>query len=107
VRVHDAAGDEQAQTGPAFVGSPILFEDVRQVGLADSTACVGNRQLDGIVVLLCRQGDAASGRGELESVGDQIGEDLDDAIAIGGDDSLDRDLIVLERDLAVACGSRK
>ena len=88
VLLDDAAADCEAETGAAFlagVGGLDLLEAVEDavefVG-GDAAAFIDDLEEDGVGGGLGVDVDGGDGRGELDGVGEEVGEDLEDAIGV-------------------------
>src|SRR5690606_31217126 len=88
VRLHDALGDREAETRPTVLpptAVPESIEDVRHVLFGHTGAGVFDGNHDRTRARAGAQRDRAPCRGELDRVPDEVGEHLEDAVAIAAD----------------------
>ena len=88
----DGAADGEAEAGAAHgagVGRVDLveaFEDAFELVFGDAAALVADLEFGLVAVdAACAQVDLGIGRGELDGVGDEVGEGLEDAVGVGPD----------------------
>jgi len=88
VLLDDGAADGEAEAGSAFLASvggldllEAIEDGVEFVG-GDAAAFVADFEQDGIGGGLGLDADGGGGGGELDGVGEEVGEDLEDAIAV-------------------------
>src|SRR5690348_16998104 len=89
MRLHDAPGDGEAESGTLAVAIGSLtahlgkfVEDASLILRSDANACVRNGNLNLPAMLSNRDGDHAAWRGEFEGVAHKIDQHLLDAFCI-------------------------
>ena len=112
VHVHDRADDREPEPAPAAArlvrprAAVEALEDVRQLGRLDADARVGH--LDPRPVRRRRHvdRDRAAARRELDRVGDEVGDDLADALRVVADPDRRDGEMQLDGDAAPLCRGR-
>src|SRR5688500_7790589 len=87
MRFDDPPGDREAEPGALRVarsGRPEGVEDVARVLFGNPRAGIGDGEPDLVLFRLGADGDRPFRRGELDGVGEQVGDNLEESILVRG-----------------------